>query len=236
MSAGIRALSTPDPADSTDHAAVFAQPARSASGPAERTEHSAWLGKLLRMVPDGLRRITRYHTLSPTGRTLPDLKALTCDFVTEMDRLDADGPALRPVPGGTVTAQGQWSPPRAAGLAVRGRIQRRRKHGPLRGGMGAPADGPGISPVQPPLQRASKPGATALTTPPWPGSPGPSPRSTPALPAARWRIVTGHLTRPRHRWKSVSPGPAPSWIGTPASTVPTSIVCPGRSTAKPRRV
>ncbi len=70
VSAGIRALPTPDPAETSDHAAVFALRARSAPGPAERTEHSAWLGKVLRMVPEGLRRITRYHSAPMTGAWL----------------------------------------------------------------------------------------------------------------------------------------------------------------------
>ncbi|MET8952013.1 hypothetical protein ACWEO4_13165 [Streptomyces sp. NPDC004393] len=47
VSAGIRALSAPDPAETTDHAAVFALRSRPAPGPAERTEHIAWLGKVL---------------------------------------------------------------------------------------------------------------------------------------------------------------------------------------------
>ncbi|RPF31018.1 hypothetical protein EDD92_0838 [Streptomyces sp. TLI_185] len=36
--------------------------------------------------------------LSPTGRRLPDVKAMTCGFVLEMEGLDADGGPLRPVP------------------------------------------------------------------------------------------------------------------------------------------
>ena len=105
VSAGIRSLSAPDPAETTDHAAVFALRARSAPGPAERTEHIAWLGKVLGTVPEGLRRITRYHTPVTNWADSPDLKALTCDFVPEMERLDADGRALRPVPCGTGNRQ-----------------------------------------------------------------------------------------------------------------------------------
>ena len=37
---------------------MFALRDRSAPGPAERTEHIAWLGKVLGMVPEVLRRIT----------------------------------------------------------------------------------------------------------------------------------------------------------------------------------
>ncbi|WP_148011658.1 hypothetical protein [Streptomyces sp. ME109] len=67
MSADIRALSVAEPPETTDHAAVIALRARTAPGPAERTKRIAWVGKVLGMVPEGLRRITRYHTAPMTG-------------------------------------------------------------------------------------------------------------------------------------------------------------------------
>ncbi|KPI15156.1 hypothetical protein OK006_3029 [Actinobacteria bacterium OK006] len=58
VSVDVRALSAAEPPETTDHAAVIALRARSAPGPAERTKHIAWVGKVLGMVPEGLRRIT----------------------------------------------------------------------------------------------------------------------------------------------------------------------------------
>ncbi|GAA2916267.1 hypothetical protein GCM10011428_34830 [Streptomyces violaceus] len=70
VSAGIRALSAPDPAETTDHAAVFALRTRSPPWPGRsyRTQRLARQG-----APDGSRGAPPYHSLSHSCHQLDGL-------------------------------------------------------------------------------------------------------------------------------------------------------------------
>ncbi|CAM5565414.1 hypothetical protein SAURM35S_02885 [Streptomyces aurantiogriseus] len=91
--------------------------------------------------------------LSPTGRTPPDCEALTWPYAPVLDRLDALGRSLRPVPCGTVTAQGQWhhctwpiSLP-VVGCRCRGKREPPGRHGcPFRRAVHQRFSAPGQSP------------------------------------------------------------------------------------------
>jgi len=100
--------------------------------PVELVSAAATVPSCLRRRTSSTARITAGSSMSVSGREAPATQRSArrtsvgisgLRNAPGLDHLDRTRRDLQPIPGGTVTAQGQWSPPRVAGLAVRGRMQ-----------------------------------------------------------------------------------------------------------------